>query len=99
MFLAQLPTEPPDSLRVLQWIIIVVLVSALVYIFKAWQSDRRECQDQRTELLEKTLTGLADVREVLSGLTVVIENTTKQYETFQALQDILRRLDRHEKDN
>jgi uncharacterized membrane protein YqiK len=97
MLLLQLPTDPPDSLRVLQWVIILVLVSALVYIFKAWQSDRRECQDQRAELLEKTLTGLADVREVLSGLTVVIESTKEQYETFQAIQDILRRLDRHEK--
>ena len=76
---------------------IAVLLSALVYIFKAWQSDRRECQDQRAELLEKTLTGLADVREVLSGLTAVIENVKEQYATFQAIQDILRRLDSHEK--
>ena len=99
MLLAQLPTDPPDSLQTLQWIVIGVLVAALVYIFKAWQSDRRECQDQRAELLEKTLTGLADVREVLSNLTVVVENTKEQYETFQAIQDILRRLNRHEKDN
>ena len=89
---AQLPVDPPDNVQTLQWVFIVVLVSALVYIFKAWQSDRRECQDQRAELLEKTLTGLADVREVLSGLTVLIESTTDQ-----AIQDILRRLDRHEK--
>jgi hypothetical protein len=94
---AQLPVDPPDSLQTLQWVVIAVLVSALIYIFKAWQSDRRECQDQRAELLEKTLTGLADVREVLSGLAVVIENTKEQYEIFQAIQDILRRLDRHEK--
>ena len=94
---AQLPTDPPDSLQTLQWVVIAVLASALVYIFKAWQSDRRECQDQRAELLEKTLTGLADVREVLSNLTVMIESTKEQYATFQAIQDILRRLDRHEK--
>ena len=97
--LAQIPTDPPDSLLTLQWIVIIVLVSALVYIFKSWQSDRRECQEQRTELLEKTLTGLADVREVLQGLTVVVEKTKEQYETFQVVQDILRRLNSHDKDS
>ena len=100
MMLAQvIPAEPPDNLQTLQWIIIGLLVATLVYVFKAWQSDRRECQDQRAELLEKSLTALADVKEVLVGLTVVVESTQEHFETSQAIQDILRRLDSHEKNN
>ena len=96
---AQMPTEPPDSLLTFQWIVIVALISALIYVFKAWQNDRKESQNQQTELLEKSLTALSDVKEVLQELTVAFEGMKSQYETFQAIQDVLRRLDGHEKDN
>jgi hypothetical protein len=99
LLLAQIPTDPPDNLQTLQWIIIGILLAALAYVFKAWQSDRKECQDQRAELLERSLTALTDVKEVLVGLTVVVESTQEHFETSQAIQDILRRLDSHEKNN
>ena len=97
MWLAQVPIDPPDNLQTLQWIIIGLLIAALAYIFKAWQSDRSRCQEQGAELLEKSLTALADVKEVLVGLTIVVESTKEHFETSQAIQDILRRLDSHEK--
>ena len=99
MLLAQIPVDPPDNIQTLQWIIIGLLLAALAYVFKAWQSDRRECQDQRTALLEKSLTALADVKEVMVGLTVVVESIKEHFETSQAIQDILRRLDGHEKND
>ncbi len=99
MRLAQIPVEPPDNLQTFQWSIIGLLVATLAYVFKAWQSDRKEYLIQRTELLEKTLTALADVKEVLVGLTIVVESTQEHFETSQAIQDILRRLDSHEKND
>ena len=93
-----IPADPPDNLQTLQWIIIAILLSALAYVFRAWQQDRKDCQDQRAELLEKTLLALADVKEVMVGLTTVVKDMENHFETSMALQDILRRLEANEKD-
>ena len=43
------------------------------------------------------ISGLGDVNESLEGVANLIESWQKQFETIQAIQELARRLDSHDK--
>lgn len=58
--LLQIPTEPPTSFEALQWVMVGMLTAALVYVFRAWQKEKRNCTEQDRETIELLLAALKD---------------------------------------
>lgn len=59
MFLfLQMPSDPPTTLAAMNWIVIGGLVAALVYVFRAWQNEKRNCVQQDRETIERLLEAL-----------------------------------------
>ena len=56
--LLQLPTDPPTTLAAFNWIVIGGLVAALVYIFRQWQQEKKNCVQQDRETIERLLEAL-----------------------------------------
>jgi hypothetical protein len=61
--LSQLPTDAPTSFIALNWIMTGALVAALVYVFRQWQSEKRNCTKQYLETIEKLMQALHDDKE------------------------------------
>jgi hypothetical protein len=60
LLLLQLPTEPPGSFEVLQWVMVGMLTTALVYVFRQCQKERRNCVQKDRETIERLLEALKD---------------------------------------
>lgn len=95
--LVQIPTEIPSDVPALLWVIVGILSAVIIYLYKTKESERKDCQKSKDELLLKMITGLGDVDESLGGVASLIESWQKQFETVQAIQELARRLDGHDK--
>lgn len=93
----QIPADAPTTLPALQWVIIGVLATVIIYLYKSKETERKSCQEARDELLSKTLAGLSDVNESLQGVATLIESWQGQFETLQAIQELARRLNHYDK--
>lgn len=60
MFLAQMPTDPPTSFLALQWVTLGALAGALVYVFRQWQAERKNCTDRYKQTIDTLLAALRD---------------------------------------
>ena len=88
--------DQPTNLLAFQWVAIVTLISAVVYLYKARETDRDKCIDQQRDLLEKTLYGLKEVNDSLSGVADLIERWQEQFETVKAIERLAERLEKDE---
>ncbi len=59
-----MPIEPPSSFEALQWVVVGMLTGALVYVFRQWQSEKKNCVEQDRETIDRLLEAL---RELLDG--------------------------------
>lgn len=59
-FLLQLPTDPPNSFAALQWVMVGMLTAALVYVFRQWQQEKKNCVQQDRETIDRLLEALHD---------------------------------------
>ena len=66
-------TPAPQDLLTLQWIIITVLGSAVLYLFRQNSKRDEKCSEFQVEILEKSLTGLSEASEAIRNLTDVVE--------------------------
>ena len=57
-FLLQLPTDPPTSFAALQWVMVGMLTASLVYVFRQWQREKRNCTQQYLDTIEKLMQAL-----------------------------------------
>lgn len=60
MLFAQMPTDPPTSFYALSWIALGAMAAALVYVFRLWQRERKNCVDRYTNTIDKLLSSLHD---------------------------------------
>jgi uncharacterized integral membrane protein len=61
MFLIlQLPTDPPATLAAFNWVVIGGLVAALVYVFRLWQLEKKNCTQRYIETIDKLMDALHD---------------------------------------
>lgn len=60
MTLLQMPTDPPTSFVALQWVSLGALASALVYVFRQWQIDRRNCTQNYLKTIDRLMQALHD---------------------------------------
>ena len=61
MFLIlQLPAEAPDSFAALQWVTLGMMAAALVYVFRAWQADKKNCTERYKNTIDRLLVALHD---------------------------------------
>ncbi|MEE9580796.1 MAG: hypothetical protein V3V74_05735 [Nitrosomonadaceae bacterium] len=58
LFLAQIPTNPPTSFYALSWIALGAMAAALVYVFRQWQAERKNCTDRYKKTIDKLLLAL-----------------------------------------
>jgi hypothetical protein len=56
----QMPTDAPTSFIALNWIMTGALVAALVYVFRQWQAEKRNCTKQYLETIDKLMAALHD---------------------------------------
>lgn len=56
--LSQMPTDPPTSFAALQWIALGALSGALVYIFRQWQNEKKNCTERYLETIDKLMEAL-----------------------------------------
>jgi hypothetical protein len=61
--LSQLPTDPPTTLAAMNWVVIGGLVGALVYVFRQWQKERRNCTQRYIETIDELMSALHDQLE------------------------------------
>lgn len=61
--LAQMPTDPPATLAAFNWVVIGGLVAALVYVFRLWQTEKRNCTKQYLETIDKLMEALHESDE------------------------------------
>jgi hypothetical protein len=54
----QMPTDAPTSFIALNWIMTGALAAALVYVFRQWQAEKRNCVQQDRETIDKLLEAL-----------------------------------------
>jgi hypothetical protein len=67
IFFLQLPTDPPGTLAAFNWVVIGGLVAALVYVFRLWQTEKRNCTKQYLETIDKLMEALHNKEEVPYG--------------------------------
>ncbi len=60
MFLSQIPTDPPTSFIALQWLSLGALAGALVYVFRQWQFERKNCTQNYLNTIERLMEALHD---------------------------------------
>lgn len=88
--------DQPTNLLAFQWVAIVALISAVIYLYKAREADRDKCIEQQKDLLEKTLEGLKEVNDSLKGVADLIERWQEQFETVKAIERLAERLEKDE---
>ncbi len=60
IYMIQMPTDPPTSFIALNWIITGALAGALVYVFRQWQAERKNCVQQYLDTIDKLMEALHD---------------------------------------
>lgn len=60
MLLSQMPTDPPTSFIALQWVSLGALAGALVYVFRQWQRERKNCTDRYIKTIDRLMEALHD---------------------------------------
>ena len=63
MLMLQMPTDPPATLAAFNWVVIGGLVAALVYVFRLWQAEKRNCTKQYLETIDALMDALHDKSE------------------------------------
>lgn len=58
ILLLQMPTDPPTSFAVLQWLSLGALSGALVYVFRQWQIERRNCTQNYLDTIDLLMAAL-----------------------------------------
>lgn len=58
--LCQMPTDPPTSFIALQWVSLGALAGALVYVFRQWQIERKNCTQNYLKTIERLMEALHD---------------------------------------
>jgi hypothetical protein len=58
--LLQMPTDPPTSFYALSWIVMGALATALIYVFRQWQRERKNCTDKYMETIDRLIKALDD---------------------------------------
>ena len=73
-FLMQMPTDPPATLAAFNWVVIGGLVAALVYVFRLWQAEKRNCTKQYLETIDALMDALHDKSEESVDLDITDVN-------------------------
>lgn len=60
MLMFQMPTDPPTTLAAMNWVVIGGLVAALVYVFRLWQTERKNCVDRYIKTIDRLMAALHD---------------------------------------
>lgn len=60
LILLQISTEPPDSFIALQWASLGAISAALVYVFRQWQIERKNCIQRYLETIDRLMAALHD---------------------------------------
>lgn len=60
IWLSQMPTDPPTSFYALSWIALGAMAGSLVYIFRAWQAEKKNCTDRYKKTIDRLLWALQD---------------------------------------
>lgn len=60
MLFLQMPTDPPTSFVALQWLSLAALSSALIYVFRQWQIERKNCTDRYIKTIDRLMEALHD---------------------------------------
>lgn len=55
IFIEQMPTDPPTSFAALQWVMVGMLTAALVYVFRQWQAEKKNCTKQYLEIIDELM--------------------------------------------
>lgn len=63
MTLSQIPTDPPTSFYALSWIALGAMAAALVYVFRQWQAEKRNCTRYYLETIERLIGALDEQDE------------------------------------
>lgn len=58
ILMLQMPTDPPATLAAFNWVVIGGLVGALVYVFRLWQSEKRNCTKMYLETIDRLMEAL-----------------------------------------
>lgn len=58
--LTQMPTDPPTSFYALSWIALGAMAAALVYVFRHWQAEKKNCTDRYKQTIDRLLAALHD---------------------------------------
>lgn len=69
-FLLQLPTDPPASFAALQWVMVGMLTAALVYVFRQWQNEKKNCVNQDRETIDRLMAALHNQLESVDELDI-----------------------------
>lgn len=58
--LLQIPTDAPTSFIALNWVMTGALVAALVYVFRQWQAEKRNCVQNYLDTIDELMKALHD---------------------------------------
>ncbi len=56
--LIQLPVDAPTSFIALNWVMTGSLVAALVYVFRQWQAEKRNCVQNYLDTIDELMAAL-----------------------------------------
>lgn len=60
MLIFQMPTDPPVSFYALSWIALGAMAAALVYVFRQWQRERKNCTDRYKKTIDRLMAAVYD---------------------------------------
>jgi hypothetical protein len=63
LLLAQMPTDPPTNFIALNWVMTGALTAALIYVFRQWQKEKRNCTQQYLDTIDALMAALHDKEE------------------------------------
>lgn len=58
LLLVQMPTDPPTSFYALSWIALGAMAAALVYVFRQWQAEKRNCTQRYIKTIDRLMAAL-----------------------------------------
>jgi hypothetical protein len=63
MLLFQMPTDPPADFIALNWVMTGALTGALIYVFRQWQKEKRNCTQQYLDTIDQLMAAMHDKEE------------------------------------
>jgi hypothetical protein len=97
--LSQVGTSPPQDLATFYWIVITILASTVLLLFRELRKCEQERSESKSEMQEKTLSALGEVNSAIVSLVSAIEINREQFSIVREIDRLRQEIRNDDKTN